>query len=86
MSSTTQQPSEAELLTAVRELMARVERSLSSDLWDADDIACFLRLEKKTVQNHYLGNPKFPKPVVLPTGGKRWIASEVKAYAMNRRG
>jgi predicted DNA-binding transcriptional regulator AlpA len=77
---------ESELARAVRDLIARMDRrSLDNDLWDADDISIFVRLSKKTVQNHYLEKPGFPKPIVLPTGGRRWVAAEVKTWIMRRR-
>ena len=50
-------------------------------LWDAADIADYLKLEKKTVQNHYIKQPGFPPPVDRI---KRWIPREVKAWATKR--
>jgi len=48
-----------------------------------------LKLKKSTVQSRLLCLPHFPKPVTIPTtdegGGKRWIAKEVKAWALKQR-
>lgn len=77
---------ETDLAALVRELVERMDRrSLDNELWDADDIAIFIRLNKKTIQNHYLDRPGFPKPIILPTGGRRWYADEVKAWAARLR-
>jgi predicted DNA-binding transcriptional regulator AlpA len=77
---------EADLADAVRELLARLERTRDDGLWDADDIAAYMRLSKKSVQNHYLEKPGFPKAVILATGGRRWVSAEVKAWILRRRG
>jgi hypothetical protein len=62
---------------------------VQDDLWSAGDIAAYLKLKKSTVQSRLLCLPHFPKPVTIPTtdegGGKRWIAKEVKAWALKQR-
>lgn len=75
---------EPELAVVVRDLIARLERSVDDGLWDARDIASYMRLSQKSVQNHYLSKPGFPKPVILATGGRRWVANEVKAWITRR--
>lgn len=76
---------ESELAVVVRDLIARLDRTRDDGLWDANDIADYVRLSKRSVQNHYLTKPGFPKPVILPTGGRRWVAGEVKAWITRRR-
>lgn len=79
------QTKDDDLAGAIRDLISRMDRSLNNDLWDADDIAVYMRLSKKSVQNHIIDTPGFPKAVVLVTGGRRWVASEVKAWVLRRR-
>ncbi len=55
--------------------------NIEDRLWDASDIADFLKLSKKTVQNHYITQPDFPPPCDRI---KRWIPREVKAWATRR--
>ncbi len=82
-----QQPatSEAELASAISDLIAHLPRSLDNDLWDADDIAQHMRLSKRSVQSHVLTAQGFPNPCIIPTGGKRWVAKEVKAWVLRHR-
>lgn len=58
---------------------------VADDLWSADDIADYLGLAKNTVQGRTVKTNGFPRPVMLPTGGKRWVAKEVRAWAMRQR-
>lgn len=55
------------------------------DLWEAEQIAVYLKLGKGSVQNKILKSPGFPTSLVLPTGGRRWVAKEIKAWAMKNR-
>lgn len=53
------------------------------ELWTIEEIALFSKIKKKTLQNHYTGSNKpkdFPNPIILATGGKRWIKAEIKRY------
>jgi predicted DNA-binding transcriptional regulator AlpA len=79
------QTNDSDLIGAIRELISRLDRPLTNELWDAEDIATYVRLSKKSVQNHMLDMPGFPRPVVLPTGGRRWVASEIKAWVLRHR-
>ncbi|NDF11525.1 MAG: hypothetical protein EB060_01745 [Proteobacteria bacterium] len=63
----------------------RVIHSSSKELWTAQDIADYVSLKKKTVQNSIITKPTFPAPVLLATGGKRWKAKEVKAWQEKQR-
>lgn len=76
-------PVTAILLDILKEL--RQQRSQDDDMWTADEIADFLKLSKGSVQNKILGAQGFPSSVVLPTGGRRWIAKEIRAWAQRRR-
>lgn len=60
-------------------------RQQADDLWAAEEIALYLKLSKKSVQNHITSHDTFPEPVELITGGKRWVAKEVRAWVMKRR-
>jgi predicted DNA-binding transcriptional regulator AlpA len=73
-----------DITTALHDIIARLDRT-SSDLWDAEDIAIYLRLSKKTVQNHVLEKDGFPRAITLTTGGRRWLAKEVKAWVLRHR-
>lgn len=75
----------ADLLAAISSLVAGIRRPESTDLWDAEDIAIYLRIAKKTVQNSLLNKPSFPREITLPVGGRRWLAGEVKAWALRHR-
>lgn len=70
----------AEILNELRR-----QRSQEDDLWEANEIANHLKLSKKSVQNDVLKSAGFPSSIVLPTGGRRWVAKEIKAWAMKRR-
>ncbi len=79
------QVAENDLASEVRALLNKLETSRDDGLWNASDIAAYMRLSQKSVQNHYLSKPGFPKPVILATGGRRWVSAEVKAWILRRR-
>jgi hypothetical protein len=59
-------------------------------LWDADDVAAFLRVTKKHLQNHkILTRPDFPAAFLLPLTderpAKRWRARDVMSWATRIR-
>lgn len=76
-------------LTEAISMLATNPVPLDQRLWNADDCAQYLRMEKKTFQNHYAPHPNFPKPFQLARagGGGRvlWRASEVIAWAMKKK-
>lgn len=78
------QHQEADLVSAIRDLIGTMGRSTSSDLWDSEDIAIYTRIARKTVQNSLVKKQGFPTPLVLP-GGKRWVAKEVKEWLLRHR-
>lgn len=63
----------------------RRQRSLTDDVWTADEIADYMKLSKKSVQNTVLGDKTFPVSVPLPTGGRRWLSKEVREWFKKRR-
>lgn len=79
----------SETLKAIlKELQA--QNHLKGELWDTTDIARYLKLAKSTVQTRILRHPEFPPALRLPTsargqGGRRWLAEEVKRWAMKHR-
>lgn len=79
------QESVPHLLSAMLEEM-RKARVRDDELWEAQHIADFLKLSKNTVQGKILDKNGFPGPVILPTGGRRWVAKEVRAWAMRHKG
>ena len=54
-------------------------------LWRIEDIGNYLQLKPSTVHSTTIKKPGFPVPIVLPSGGKRWIAKEVRAWATKQR-
>lgn len=78
----------AQILNMLAELRAEM-RAVKRDkeLWTLDDIADFLSLSKKTVQNHVVRNPGFPLPSEIPSSAdghsrtKRWEPEEVRRWA-----
>lgn len=84
MTETAPVESTTTILSAILNELRR-QRAQEDDLWEAEHIAEYLKLSKKSVQNTILNVPGFPSSVVLPTGGRRWIAKEIKAWAIRRR-
>lgn len=71
-------------------ILAELQRQrVHDDLWTAEDVAAYLKLSKSRVQARVVCNANFPRPVVIPTtddgGGKRWVAKEVRAWALRHR-
>lgn len=63
-------------------------QSLGKELWGTQEIATFLGKTRVTVQQNITNrkrNPSFPAHVNKPFIGRKWLASEVKAWAMKRR-
>lgn len=58
----------------------------TDELWRAEEIARYLNVAKKTVQNKVLKSKTFPEPRLIEFMGnkkpaKRWIPKEVIAWA-----
>jgi len=69
----------------VEQLVERLIRSADDALWDYDDIAEYTHLGKQTVQKKFVNATGFPRAVKLPSGGRRWVAKEVKEYLKRQR-
>lgn len=76
-----------ELMQSIQHDIRSFLRQQSDELWRAEEIAGYLKLGKKSVQNRILSLPTFPPPVFLPTGEKtkRWVSKEVRAWALKHR-
>lgn len=84
MTDTVQTFTQTELLTRILAELQR-QHAQDDDLWEAEQIAGYLKLKKHSVQSHVLNSAGFPSSVTLPTGGRRWVAKEIKAWALRRR-
>lgn len=75
------------LLEILNELKA--QSAEQTDLWQASDIARYLRLSTSSVQSRVITRKDFPRAVVIPTdggsGGRRWYAKEVKHWISRNR-
>ena len=66
-------------------IAARIQVPIEHRLWDAAEVADYLRVSKWTFQAEYAPHPKFPRPVRVP-GVKnnrmqpRWMARDVIEY------
>jgi len=69
----------------VEQLVERLIRNADDALWDYGDIAEYTHLGKQTVQKKIVNATGFPRAVRLPSGGRRWIAQEVKEYLKRQR-
>jgi len=63
---------------------------MTDTLWTLDHIAEYLVLSD-TAADHAVGQPDFPKPIVLPSRGRgarqivRYVPEEVKQWAFGRK-
>jgi len=75
------------LLEILNEL--RSQRAEENELWNADDIAQYLRLSRSSIQSRVICRKDFPRAVRIPTesglGGRRWYAKEVKYWISRNR-
>lgn len=79
----------AQILDKLAEVLAGKVRSpvpIDVALWDATDVAEYLRVGSTHVLTRYAPRPDFPKPIRLPTEGKRqghprWRAREIIDWA-----
>lgn len=79
-----QPPGTNDLLSGILSELRR-QSAKDSDLWEIGEVADYLRLKKKSIYNSILKSESFPKPIILPSDGRRWVAKEVKAWALNQR-
>jgi len=66
--------------------MLKANRFSDETLWNADDIAVYLRLSKSSVQSRIINQPSFPRPFRLgELRGRRWQPKEVKEWVKRLR-
>lgn len=76
----------ADILAELRR--QRQPTGLDAALWDADDVAAYLRVERRYVLERLAIRPDWPAPIRLtdgPKGGARWRAREVIHWAQKRQ-
>lgn len=75
------------LLEILQEL--RLHRAATTELWNVDDIARYVRLRRSSIQSRIICREDFPRAIRIPTdsglGGKRWYAKEVKYWISKNR-
>lgn len=54
------------------------------ELWDAQQIAAYLRQSRKTILNHTSKQPGFPSPIVGTRRNRLWIAEHVVRFVTRR--
>lgn len=90
MNTAEQLPANQAILSQILDELRRQRTSTKDELWDADDIAAYLRYTKSTVQNKIIKTPGFPRAVIIATtdsknGTRRWKADEVRNWALKIR-
>lgn len=67
----------------LKSILSEMQRQNRADvLWDKDDIAHYLGIGKSALSKYM---KELPSPVILPTGGKRWVPKHIKEWAERRR-
>jgi len=77
----------------IEQLVHAIEaRSMPLDMqiWDADGVAGYLKVSRRTVLELFAPRPDFPAAIRLPTRGggpgmPRWNAGQVMEWAESRR-
>ncbi len=84
---TQMQTEQATIVPLLNEVLAQVRHStrMADDVWSVEEIAAYLKLSVGSIRNHVLSSAGFPSPVNLPSGGRRWLAKEVRAWVEKRR-
>lgn len=79
--------SEKLLLEILNEI--KTQRAATAEIWNAHDIARYMRLSVSSVQSRIICRKDFPRAIRIPTsgsgGGRRWYALEVKNWLKNNR-
>ncbi|MEX1197836.1 MAG: hypothetical protein WEB57_08265 [Pseudohongiellaceae bacterium] len=68
----------------IEELLRELRQVNKRELWDAQDIADYLKLAKSTVKSHIVCKPDFPKAIKI-NSVRRWEPEEVIAWARKHR-
>ena len=71
-------------MSDIQELLEHLRKYNEASLWDAQDIATYLKLAKSTVQSHVICKADFPKAIKI-NGTRRWKPTEVRAWAERHR-
>ena len=75
------------LLEILNELKS--QRAVTSELWNANDIARYMRLSLSSIQSRVICQKSFPRALRIPTqngsGGRRWYSREVKSWLRENR-
>lgn len=71
-------------MNEMQELIEQLKELNKPRLWDAQDIADYLKLAKSTVQSHVICKPDFPLATKV-NGTRRWHPDEVQAWAFKSR-
>ena len=72
----------------LKELIETLKANSFSDktLWNAEDIAVYLRLSKSSVQSRIINQAGFPRAIRLgELRGRRWQPKEVKEWVKRLR-
>jgi predicted DNA-binding transcriptional regulator AlpA len=78
-----QPQSQPDALQAI--LIEMRKQRVADELWTAHEIADYLKLSVKSIGNRVLNHDTFPCAVILPTRSRRWLAKEVRAWAIKHR-
>ena len=75
------------LLVILNELIT--QSAANGEIWNADNIAQYMRLSISSIQSRIICRRDFPRAVRIPTtdlgGGRRWYAAEIKNWLRNNR-
>ena len=76
----------SDLIIAIQNALDKPAVPIDVALWSGDDVATYLRRDKRTVMEKLACLPDFPKAIKLPSasGGKGWplwVAKEVIVWA-----
>ncbi|MBN9125806.1 MAG: hypothetical protein BGO99_09960 [Nitrosospira sp. 56-18] len=76
----------SDLVKVIERAIDRPAVPLDLALWSGDDIAVYLRRDRRTVMERLACLPDFPKAIKLPSpsGGKGqplWVAKEIMEWA-----
>ncbi len=67
----------------------KAQNIANAELWNASDIARYMRLSLSSVQSRVICRRDFPRAVRIPTenglGGRRWYAREVREWVGRNR-
>lgn len=72
-----------ETASTVAMILTELQRQAVPDkLWDKSEVGNYLGVSANTL-NKFMH--QLPNPVILPTGGRRWIPKQIREWAERRR-